>query len=179
MKPIDFVRAYYNAAKAAQIATGIDAIFSLAQAALESGWGDRAPGNAFFGIKDSDGVNGNEQLLPTVEWSRYPHLTPAQVGLVEVDRIEPTENGMFIYHGKSWFRKYNTPEESFTDHAKLFFRHSKGVQPYAAALSHINDPEQFVTIIAPIYASGPQYATLVISIMHTIKSVLTQYPLNV
>ena len=31
--------------------TGISAVFILAQAALETGWGKYAPGNMFFGVK--------------------------------------------------------------------------------------------------------------------------------
>lgn len=179
MKPIDFIKTYYSSAKVAQNSTGIDAVFSLAQAALESGWGEHAPGNAFFGIKDADGINGNEQLLPTVEYSRYPHLSAAQVGLAEIDRIEWNEaSHQFIYHGKAWFRHYTTAAESFVDHAQLFFRHNKaGVQPYGMALPFVADAEKFCQIIAPIYASGPKYAELVISIMHSILSIINQYNL--
>lgn len=179
MKPVDFIKAYHNAAKQAELNTGINAVFSLAQAALESAWGDKAPGYAFFGIKDSDGLNGNEQLLPTVEYSRYPHLTVQQVGLAEIDRIEWNEAAhQFIYHGKAYFRKYNSPEEGFEDHAHLFFRrNANGIQPYAAGLAVITDPEKFAQTIAPIYASGPKYAELIISIMNSIKSLINQYNL--
>ncbi len=38
-------------ALAAQALTGVPASVSLAQAALESGWGRHAPGHNFFGIK--------------------------------------------------------------------------------------------------------------------------------
>lgn len=181
MNPIDFVRAYYPAAKASEQATGINAVFSLAQAALESAWGAHAPGFAFFGIKDVDGLNGNEQLLPTIEYSRYPHLTPAQVGLATIDRIEWNEAAkQFIYHGKSYFRKYANAAESFEDHGKLFFKRNKaGARPYEIALSHVNDPEAFVRLIGPIYASGPNYADIVISIMRSINKIITQYSLSI
>lgn len=179
MKPIDFIKKYHKAAQASEISTGINAIFSLAQSALETGWGERAPGNMMFGEKDWDGLNGNEQLIPTTEYSRFPHLTAKQVGLNSIDRIEWSESAhQFIYYGKAYFRKYNTPEESFEEHAKLFFKRDKlGRQPYAAALPFMHNVEKFVTLIAPIYASGPNYAALVISIMHTIQTLIKQYNL--
>lgn len=172
MKAQDFVTLYYPAAKRSEDNTGIDAVFSLAQAALESGWGERAPGFAFFGIKDADGLNGNEQLLATVEYNRNGHRTAVQVGLESIDRIED-KNGVFVYHGKAYFRKYDSADQSFKEHAELFFKHNNaGIQPYGPALPFKKDGEHFAKLIAPIYASGPAYANLVISIMNTIKRYL-------
>ncbi|MGL4596344.1 MAG: glucosaminidase domain-containing protein, partial [Bacteroidia bacterium] len=74
MKPADFVKAFFPFAKKTEEKTGISAIAILAQAALESGWGEKAPGNMFFGVKDTDGLNGNEQLLTTTEYSRRSDL---------------------------------------------------------------------------------------------------------
>lgn len=74
MKPKDFVEKYYPFAKQTQDKVGISAIAILAQAAVESGWGEHALGNMFFGVKDTDGVNGNEQLLTTTEYSKKDTL---------------------------------------------------------------------------------------------------------
>ena len=65
MKPKDFVAKYKPFALETQTKTGICFKATLAQAAVESGWGEAAPGNMFFGVKDTDGINGNEQLLVT------------------------------------------------------------------------------------------------------------------
>jgi len=65
-----FVDYLYPFAKASEDLTGISAIAQLAQGALESGWFKVAPGNMIFGVKDTDGVNGNEQLLITTEYSK-------------------------------------------------------------------------------------------------------------
>ena len=70
MNPKQFVKAYLPYAKETETKTGISAIAILTQAALESGWGKVAPNNMFFGIKDTDGVNGNEQLITTTEYTR-------------------------------------------------------------------------------------------------------------
>ena len=61
MTPNEYVIKYYKFAKAVENKTGLSAIAILTQAALESAWGNCAPGNMFFGVKDSDGLNGNEQ----------------------------------------------------------------------------------------------------------------------
>ena len=79
MTSIDFVKTYLPFALQTQAKTGIHAYFVLAQAALESGWGKKAPGNMFFGVKDTDGVNGNEQLLTTTEFSKSPNLKFPQI----------------------------------------------------------------------------------------------------
>lgn len=58
MKPQLFVEKYLPDAKRVQAKTGITATAVLTQAALESAWGEVAPGNMFFGVKDTDGNNG-------------------------------------------------------------------------------------------------------------------------
>ena len=47
----DFINKYKEAALAVEEQTGISHLFILAQAALESGWGQHAPKNMFFGVK--------------------------------------------------------------------------------------------------------------------------------
>ena len=69
MTPREFVANFLPFARETEKKTGISAVAILAQAALESGWGSAAPGNMFFGVKDTDGINGNEQLLTTTEYS--------------------------------------------------------------------------------------------------------------
>lgn len=51
MKPQLFVEKYLLDAKRVQAKTGITATAVLTQAALESAWGEVAPGNMFFGVK--------------------------------------------------------------------------------------------------------------------------------
>lgn len=86
----DFIN--QNMAHARQVAaeTGLDPNVVLAQSALESGWGQHAPGNNMFGIK---GGNNN---LSTSEY----------------------QNGQLI-PTKSNFRSYYSPGESFQDYSKF------------------------------------------------------------
>lgn len=165
MKPSEFVKAYYPFAKQTEDKTGISAIAILAQAALESAWGKCAPGNMFFGVKDTDGVNGNEQLLTTTEYSTRADLKfPVIISVTPVVR-----NGKkyFKYVVKTYFRKYKTPEESFTDHANLFLR----VPRYKNALKVKNDPYKFVEEIAKAgYATAPTYADNLKKVVAMIES---------
>jgi len=167
MKPKDFIQKYLPEAQSNSF--GLDPYIVLTQAALESGWGEHAPGFAFFGVKDTDGVNGNEQLLSTTEISRYANLPPEKVGLVIIDRIEPTTiNGQkyFVYHGKGYFIKYNSAKECFDDHINFFLTNGR----YAKAWTHRGDAETFFKEIAEAgYATAPNYAQSLIDTYHAIK----------
>jgi len=164
MIPKDFVKAYLPFAKQTEEKTGISAIVTLAQAALESGWGKAAPGNMFFGVKDMDGVNGNEQLITTTEYSRSANLKfPVIVSITPV-----IKNGQkyFKYIVKDYFRKYETPEECFTDHCKFFLTNPR----YAKALTVKEYPYKFAEEIAAAgYATAPDYAKVLKSMCDSVK----------
>lgn len=144
-----------------QAKKGISALFILAQAALESGWGGRVFGNMFFGVKDTDGLNGNEQLLTTREVHNNPN-----VKYPVILKITQTGKRLWEYRVKDWFRKYNSPEESFTDHADFFFKNKR----YAEALKVRSDPYAFARAIAKAgYATDPNYATSLIAVIRTVE----------
>jgi len=151
-KKRQFVETYLPSARATQTKTGIKRIATLAQAAIESGWGKHAPGNMLFGVKDTDGVNGNEQLLRTIEYSKRSDLKfPVIISVTPVVR-----NGQkyFKYVVKDYFRKYDTPEQSFTDHANFFIRNKR----YKKALAVKDDPYAFLQEVARAgYATDPNY----------------------
>lgn len=154
MKPNEFVKAFLPFAKATQDKTGIKRIAILAQAALESGWGKFAPGNMFFGVKDTDGINGNEQLLTTIEYSKRSDLKFPVI--IKVDPVMMNGQKYFKYTVKDYFRKYKTPEESFTDHANFFLRNAR----YQKAIQVKDDPYAFLDEVAKAgYATDPNYAT--------------------
>jgi len=171
MKSEDFVKRFYPFAQVTQTKTGISALFILAQAAHESAYGAAAPGNMFFGKKDDDGTNGNEQLLRTTEYSQRMDLK-----FPEIISITPcVRNGLpyYKYVVRDWFRKYNTPEESFTDHAQFFFRNKR----YAKALLVKEDPREFARRVAAAgYATDPNYATLLVVMIDKIEVVISKIP---
>jgi flagellar protein FlgJ len=169
MTPKEFVSTYFKDASDNQF--GIDPYIVMTQAALESGWGEHAPGFCFFGVKDNDGINGNEQLLMTTEVSRYANLAAKDVGLEDITRIEPTTiNGQkyFIYHGHGYFRLYHSAKESFDDHIKFFLSNGR----YAKAWTLRSDAHAFFNAISEAgYATAPNYAQSLIHTYEAIKSI--------
>lgn len=163
MKPSDFVQKFLPFARQTEEKTGISAVAILAQAALESGWGEICPGNMMFGVKDTDGMNGNEQLLITTEYSRRADMKFPEI--ISINPVIIDGQKYFKYKVKDYFRKYATPEESFTDHARFIIANPR----YAGALKVKNDPLQFVTTLAAAgYATAPGYADTLVKIVHTI-----------
>ena len=167
MKPADFVRKYMPYALATENKKAIHRYFTLAQAALESGWGESAPGNMFFGVKaGKDTPENKRQLLTTTEilkddkqGYRFP----------QVLSITKRTDGKYTYRVKDWFRKYDTPEESFSDHADFFYKNKR----YAKALEVKHDPYLFAEEIAKAgYATAPNYADTLKSIIRTIQNSL-------
>lgn len=164
MTPKEFVQRYLPAAKEAQVETGISHIAILAQAALESGYGKVAPGFMFFGVKDTDGVNGNEQLLTTTEYSRS--ATAKFPNIISVTPVIRNGQKWFKYKIKDYFRKYNSAAECFIDHSKFFLNNKR----YAKALEVKGDYNKFIDAIAAAgYATDPNYASLLKSIAGTIQ----------
>ncbi len=115
---------------------GIPASVMIAQAAHESQWGQKAPGNNFFGVKGS-GTAGTQKL-----WT--------------------TEN----YNGKNIrvqanFANYKTPEDSFRAYAKLISSNPR----YKQAMEHTDDPVRFLQEVKKAgYATDPNYVQSVLSI---------------
>lgn len=161
--PEQFVITYLPYAKQTEDKTGIDARFILAQAALETGWGHSAPGNMFFGVKANVKTvsESKRQLITTKEVLSRP-----DVKFPQVISITSMSNGKYLYVVKDWFRKYETPEESFTDHARFFFDNKR----YAKALEVKGDPYKFAEEVAKAgYATAPDYAKILKSVIHTIE----------
>lgn len=169
MTPKEFIKLLRPFALECEKETGIDANVILAQSAQETGWGRYAPGNMYFGVKDIDGINGNEQLVITHEYSSKPNLTPKQIGLNDIMSIRPVNiNGkpFFKYVGHAYFRKYVSPKDSFVDHAKLFLR----AKVYAKALTVKNQPLLFIDEMAKHYAQDPNYANALKKLYNQIKN---------
>ena len=116
MQKLDFIKKYIGFARESEAATGMNYLVSLTQGALESAWGESAPGNNFFGEKDSDGVNGNEQLLLTTEYSSSKSLRFPVIISIAWDSAKK----LYKYRVKDYFRKYPTAKDGFIAHAYFF-----------------------------------------------------------
>jgi len=164
---INFVKQYYPHAFLIAQKKGYDAVAILAQAALESGWGQRVKGNNFFGIKDTDGVNGNEQLIKTREV-----LRSSKARFSVIHSIKKLANGLWEYFVSDYFRKYDSAWESFLDYTLFLERNSK----YRRALESKSDGLTFLQLIAEAgYATDPNYAKSLISLYTMIDRLVNQH----
>ncbi|MEA3125928.1 MAG: peptidoglycan hydrolase FlgJ [Caballeronia sp.] len=136
-------------AQAASSATGIPARFIIGQAALESGWGKREIKNTdgssshnVFGIKATSDWSGKTASAVTTE---YVNGKPQKV-------VEK-------------FRSYDSYEEALTDYASVL----KNNPRYAPVVEASRDAAGFAHGMQKAgYATDPQYAKKLISIMRHI-----------
>ena len=163
MTPKEFIKQYKPFALESERKTGISHLFILAQAALESGWGERTFGNMLFGIKARpETPPDKKQLLRTTEV-----LSSANAVFPKIFSIKKRADGKYTYSVLDWFRKYETQEECFTDHAQFFFKNKR----YAKALEVKADPYKFAEEVAKAgYATAPNYADSLKKLIKTIES---------
>lgn len=154
-----------------QYKTGLNADIVLTQAALETGWGERAIGNNFFGVKALPNTPiKDKQLFKTREV-----LKTAKSKFPQVISIKKLSSGLFEYVVMDWFRKYLTPAHSFADYANLFQRAPR----YAKAWAVRNDSEKFfVEIHKAGYATAPNYSEVLIRINKTVKNLMAEFDKN-
>jgi flagellar protein FlgJ len=138
MKPQDFLDKIVPAAQACQRMTGIPASFTIAQAALESAWGEKAPGCNLFGIKADKSWTGPVTVFPT-------HEVIKGVRIAMEDR----------------FRAYPTWTDCLADRAEFFRRNPR----YAACFKEKTGFGWARAVAAAGYATDPQYAERLIAVM--------------
>ena len=158
----EFIQTYKPFALESERKTGISHLFILAQAALESAWGERTFGNMLFGIKARPETSADKkQLLRTTEV-----LLNANAVFPKIISIKKRADGKYTYTVLDWFRKYETQEECFTDHAQFFFKNKR----YAKALLVKSDPYKFAEEVAKAgYATAPNYADSLKKLIKTIE----------
>ena len=138
LSPDEFASVFGPAATEVSRQSGVPASIILAQAALETGWGEASIGDArnLFGIKGTG---------------------PA--GTISVPTQEYIDGRMVTVNDN--FRRYNSWMESMLDHSRLL----QGSR-YADAMRNRNDPDQFARELQRAgYATDPDYASKLISIM--------------
>jgi flagellar protein FlgJ len=145
-KQVDFVAAHQAAAKSAEATSGIPAAFLIAQAAHESGWGQRAirladgsSAHNLFGIKATPGWTGPVTEITTTE---YVNGAAQKVS--------------------AKFRAYASDEDSFRDYAKLMKespRYAGVVAQAAQAPASAASAQGFAQGLQRAgYATDPAYA---------------------
>ncbi len=142
--PESFVTSMKPYAEKAAQALGIDSSLLLAQAALETGWGQkvvnnsRGSSNNLFNIKADRSWAGDKVSTQTLE---YHQGVPVK------------ENAAF--------RSYANYEESFNDYVSFLNKNPR----YTMALRHGGNNEEFIRGIHQAgYATDPRYADKVLSV---------------
>ncbi|HEY0167644.1 MAG TPA: glucosaminidase domain-containing protein [Jatrophihabitans sp.] len=162
-RPAEFVRRYGAFAKASQAQTGVPGLVTLAQAALESGWGVKAAGNNFFGIKAKATEDpSTRQLWRTREVLSRPDVRT----FPEIISITPRPDGRYDYVVRDWFRVFPSAAQAFIGHGE-FLRRNKRYQP---AFQFANDPYRFAAEVARAgYATDPRYTQALHSVIRLLE----------
>lgn len=144
MTPQQFIALLLAPAQTTQSATGIPASFTIAQAAIESGWGSSQQclqDCNYFGIKAIGRWTGATQNWETRE----------------------VVNGHSVFVMAA-FRKYPNLTAGLEDHASFLVHNPR----YAAAFQRQDDAIAFTQAVAAAgYATDPDYAQKIISIINT------------
>ncbi|USS84762.1 SH3 domain-containing protein [Fructilactobacillus myrtifloralis] len=117
---------------------GVLPSISIAQAIVESAWGQAAPGNNLFGIKGS--YNGQSVTVQTQEWVNGRYIT--------------------IYDK---FRAYPSFAESIQDHGAFLYQNSR----YANLLGNRDYAQTAWMLQNDGYATSPTYANTLISVIQS------------
>jgi len=139
MTPAEFIDQMLPGARLCQRTSGIPASFTIAQAALETGWGARVRGNNLFGIKADPAWKGPTVDVPTHE-------------VVKGVRIAITDK----------FRAYPTWSASIQDRASFFLRNPR----YARCFNEKTGAGWARAVAAAGYATDPNYAATLIAVMN-------------
>lgn len=146
--PEEFVRQLYPLAKEAASEIGVAPDVLIAQAALETGWGQKVAATAqgassynLFNIKADRRWQGESVSVLTSEYSQ---------GVKRPERAE--------------FRAYDSYESSFADYVD-FIKHS---ERYRNAVAVAGDGSEYAQELARAgYATDPQYASKIIRILNS------------
>ena len=144
--PGDFVSRLMPDASRAAEKLGIKPELLVAQAALETGWGERVikrtDGSSsfnLFGIKASGNWQGDSVRVATLEY---------RDGVMQKEKAD--------------FRAYDSFRESFDDYVEFVTSNSR----YSSAVNHHGSSEKYIEALQQAgYATDPAYASKVLDIM--------------
>ncbi len=151
--PEDFITAIEEPAKKVEKVLGIPHQVVIAQAALETGWGQKIitnkngeSSNNLFNIKADSRWQGDKVTKETLEF----------------------ENGEVVKKPEP-FRTYSTLNDSVNDYIDFLSDNPR----YQQALEKVNNVEQFLQGIQKAgYATDPQYANKIMGTLERVKSFL-------
>ena len=181
----EFVQKLYNSAKNVEAKEGFNALFILAQIALETGWlryvsSDYRTGEYSYNLFNIKGkYNGESVRVPTTEYytmnqevvnagfeSISEHINKREGRKVELISIGEYSGGRLKVRILDDFRKYPDYESSINDWIKLL-----KTKRYEPAYAVRGDLEQFAQKIYECgYATDPQYVSKILSVASNIKA---------
>lgn len=143
--PLDFVKQLLPAAQQSAKLLGLDPLALVAQAALETGWGQRMiktakGGNSFnlFGIKANNGWQGDTAVVNTLEYRQ---------GIAQKEQAK--------------FRSYGSLEHSLSDYVAFIRENPR----YQQAITASDDPKAyFEQLQVAGYATDPAYAKKIMAV---------------
>lgn len=145
--PENFIQSLWPHAERAAHNLGVQPEVLLAQAALETGWGQSVIGMAgasshnLFNIKADPSWDGRRVSVPTLEYM----------------------NGIAVKRNDA-FRAYDSYAASFDDYVDFLRENPR----YGSALRQAADPQAFVQSLQKAgYATDPRYAQKITSILHS------------
>lgn len=138
MPPSAFIALLLPAAQRVHREHGIPASITIAQAALESGWGARAPGNNLFGIKADRAWKGK-----TVDIATHEYVAGKRVNVVDK------------------FRAYASIDDCIADRARFL----KANPRYAPCFREVTGEAWARALQKAGYATDPKYADSLIAVM--------------
>jgi len=138
MTPAEFIDQMLPGARLCQRTSGIPASFTIAQAALETGWGKDAPGNNIFGIKADAAWKG-----PTVQFQTREVIKGTNIRIIGT------------------FRAYPNWSACIQDRAQFFLRNPR----YAKCFREKTGEGWARAVAAAGYATDPHYAESLIAVM--------------
>ncbi|MFC4336325.1 sporangiospore maturation cell wall hydrolase GsmA [Salininema proteolyticum] len=141
-----FIDRHSAAAQESQRRTGVPASVTLAQAVLETGWGESA-----LAVEDHN-IFGMKCFGSPGDFA---------VGCRDYGTFECTPSGS-CENQDATFRAYRSIADSYRDHGELL----SGWSRYAQAMAHRGDPKRFARELQKAgYATDPKYADKLIGIM--------------
>ena len=154
MKPQDFIALIGPAAQASRLQTGIPASFVVAQAALESGWGESGLAKRaknLFGIKADRSWSGQRITLNTREFL----------------------NQQWVVIPADW-RAYPDWQTCLVDHGQFLRRNKR----YATCFACTTGKTFAQTVAKAGYATDPRYADKLIAMIDKYQLEALDPPLN-
>ncbi len=152
-EPKDFVSALIEPAQKVQQSLGVPFQVVIAQAALETGWGQKI-------IKDQHG-SSSHNLFNIKADSRWAG------DKVTKDTLE-FEQGAMVKKAEP-FRMYQSLSDSVDDYINFLSNNDR----YQGALQKVNDVEQFLHSLQKAgYATDPQYAEKILGTLKTVTNLI-------